>query len=1043
MNHLMIGLGGTGGRVLAGLRKRLLLQLGSERPAHLALDFLLVDDGTQLGRDNDPLWSVLGHALQLPRRNRLALDFGPQALSQGLLERPALRRGLGDLASTSELPKTLAAVEGGAGQRRLTHWALSLQLARCRDTIETLSRELRERSGRSATTWHLYCHLGDGIGSGLLPAMLQLLQRQAAESDPASRILVYGVLPQGLATPPEPGAAAGHDVAQAHAYATLLELSALAQAGRDEPAAGAHPPADAAAPGGFHLCYLSHDTDSRDASHDGGSRTPADAAERLAEFAFQKVAVLGQRWSQLVQLESAGSAASRFVGLGLQQLGPNERRLREHLSHEQALRVLNHLRYDHWRAALGYVDQPRPAAQAGAEVDEALRQRWGLSDTHLQLQNARAAPTAEADNPTTASGANSTTPGSFEMLWREYEAHFLPQLAALPEAQRLERLHALFEQAWQGGWHGLGVERFYAQADDDLFHLTDARAAGIEADLLQDWRAGRRSLHDCGRLVSALMADLAPRGDQVESRAEQHSAAAAHHEQQLAAIEQRWSGEGEGWAGLSQRLSGATAARRALELGNAATLLRERAIARTHAEACRFAQRHARRMASRLGDLLNLIDAVELSVASLAEQFHAKALATLPERSTSGTADSHADERRRSDEIRQRLLTQESRQTEHAAQLRQELFGILGERANFRTFALELTEDHLCNVLLARSATAVQTGLSPADLPALWSSLAQQWQDQPTRQAQDLRALADGALLGQPALSAGDTPQAALRPGTVPSHWGLISPADAPDELLQSLSTGLAQAITDAVSQVAPATAAAPQPAPLQITDGSTAPARPAAGTALLLDLLHALPATAGRPAAQTLTLLSLAPGLALSDSPWLRQLHDGYERVRLRTGAAAAALHVDGDPSRLPLLITPDAAQQASQARQVLLLAAALGLVHDSLDPATGAPRLLQVRLDADGFELERKVLGRTLADAALTLDSAAVRALRQAIEEADPARTVHDSSRHDALRAAMRNHIEAIRSAAPAAELDAVSLAWNEAARAVMRFVRQEAPL
>lgn len=1004
MNHLLIGLGGTGSRVLAGLRKRLLLQLGSERPAHLGLDFLLIDEGAQLSRENDPLWSVLGHSLQLPRRNRLALDLAPQALAAGLSERPALRRGLGELAQSADLPGTLVALDGGAGRRRLAHWGLSTQLGRCRDTLDTLGRELQQRSGHRRITWHLFCHLGGGVGSGLLPAMLQLLQRESR--DPASRVIVYGVLPEAVATPGE--ASAGVDAGQARTYATLLELVALAQAGNS---GGTNSGADQ--PGrSVDACYLNNDPQ---------------AAEALAELVFQKIAVLGPRWDLLTRLdagrlpgatpEPSTSCASPFIGFGIARFGPDERRLLQHLADEQAIRVLNHLRYDHWRPGLGYVDQPRPAAQAGTAVDDAMRQRWGLTEAALQLQPANAGDAAAAGN------------SSFDAFWREYETHFAQLVAKLPESQRLAQLRSLFEQALQGGFRGQGVERHYAQADDDLFHLVDARVGGIEVELVQDWRAGRRSLHDCGRLVAALMGDLEPRGDQAAAQAEQAASAAAHHEQQLADIEQRWSGGGGGWADLTQRLSGATSARREIDLGNAATLLRERCIALTRAEACRFAQRHARRLGSRLGDLLNLIDAVELTVGSLAEQYQAQAVANLPEREV----DAANDERRRIDEARQRLLAEETTQREHAAAVRDELFGILGERANFRTFALELAEDHLCQVLLARSASAVQRNLSTGTLPGLWDTLALRWQAPADRRASDLQGLAADALRGQPSSTA------------VPSHWGLITPdVAAPTELMQQLGTGLAEAITRVVASAGHGSAAAASVPQLASNAGHASQGDPAqTPAALQLDLLAAAASPQGRPAEQNLTLISLAPALNLADAPWLRPLHAAYEKVRLRNGLAAAALHVEGDASCLPVLVTPDQGELRAQARRLLLLAAALDLVHTSPDPAGAGMRLLQVRLDIDGFEMDRKVLGSTLADAAQTLDALALRELRQVIQEQDLARRVHEPARHDALRAAMRHHIETIRSGAPAAELDAISLAWNEAARAVMQFVRQEAPL
>lgn len=147
---------------------------------------------------------------------------------------------------------------------------------------------------------------------------------------------------------------------------------------------------------------------------------------------------------------------------------------------------------------------------------------------------------------------------------------------------------------------------------------------------------------------------------------------------------------------------------------------------------------------------------------------------------------------------------------------------------------------------------------------------------------------------------------------------------------------------------------------------------------------------------------------------------------------AATASIHREEDsPAWIP------------QARCVLLLAEAAGLIRQGVDPVSGVSRLLWPLVDEDGFDLEPRVLGTDLPDALTHISQEDFEVLRQALLGPEVNARLHAADRQEAIRQSMRARIEAIRSAAPASELDAVSLAWSQAARAAMRFVRQEAML
>lgn len=659
--HLFIGLGSGGADLLAALQRRWWLQ-GSGHDAATQPASLLIDSQTALQRPADAaLWTVLGTDLQLPRARRVGLSLGALDAGNQVMERRQVHQ-----AAQAQRQSVLAMVQAA------------------------LPPPLPGSGGQ--TTVHLLCDLAEPVGSGLLPALLAWLP--TLPDGPRLGLQVHARLPAA-------GALAGTQAAEARAAAALQEL--LAPVTPAAPADTALPPGQAGA-AAFDVCHLSD---------------APDAAGRLCNWLHLLAAVPG-----LAAGAAAPTRAGRLIVVGQQALGLDLPERWSHLSHEMAQRMLYHLRHDHWRAHLGYVDHPAAApAPALTQVGAEQLRRWGLHAEDL-LMLPGFDPAAAVDAATTVAAQ-----------WREYEAHFRTLAAAAPAGQRLARLLQLFETALAGGWHGQGVEPYYTQLGDDLFRLADACAQRIEADLLLEWRDGRLSLHACGEFVAALMAALAPLGERAADQARALLERVAHLEAQRGERERgqanaatrgvlaRIGGIGAiSGIGRLGRTPGAEATMRPdLAFDNALLLLRERAIALTLAAAQRFAAQYARALASRLSDLIGLIDAAELAIGTLAAEFEARALAGLPERHSQHPL----DPRVRLDTLRQQLLSDEAHQRRHADGLRRTLFDLLGKRANFRTFALEVAEDHLCQPLLAQCAQAVQDLLrDPAPPPPVGRSRA-------------------------------------------------------------------------------------------------------------------------------------------------------------------------------------------------------------------------------------------------------------------------------------------------------------------------------
>ena len=75
-NHLVIGLGGTGGKIIRELRKTIYQQFRKESPDGVNVEYLYVDSSDQdMGLDNED-WKILGTSVQLGKKNQLLITDG-------------------------------------------------------------------------------------------------------------------------------------------------------------------------------------------------------------------------------------------------------------------------------------------------------------------------------------------------------------------------------------------------------------------------------------------------------------------------------------------------------------------------------------------------------------------------------------------------------------------------------------------------------------------------------------------------------------------------------------------------------------------------------------------------------------------------------------------------------------------------------------------------------------------------------------------------------------------------------------------------------
>lgn len=995
MNHLILGLGGTGIRAWQAVHRSLLSRLESSQGLRrAAVDVCLFDTDARALQPEAAGWRALGSVQAPPAAQRLALEAEAPALAALLQARPELRGtvapdGQGWEARLQQLgafdaPLSQAGARlPGWPTRRLGRLLLAVHEAGMRGALDAAMQSLKARHGERPLVIHVVAHLGGATGSALLMEVLDLLARHP----PAVRtsVQVYLELPDQDSAADRPA-----PLAEVQAYAVLRELQAAAEAGR------------------FERCYLGAMADER-------GLQPLDAAaraQRLADWLYLRVTDEPDGLAT-PRRASAGVTPGEFAAYGLAERGTDRHAVHAHLSHELLLRLLAQLRYNHWRPGLGFVTHPQPAP---VEPMADLLAAWGLSDAHLQL----AVPLPEIDGD-----APAAVP--IEQEWQMLEAHYLNLIPLVPAERRLVELRRLFDQGLAERFRGHGIDQAFDQPDHAVRRRAVAVRQRVEGSLWDDWRQGRRALHDCGQLLAAVLADVADRFEPMRQEQRTLEAQAARLSQQLDEREQSAAGR---FGSPFSLLRGAAREReRERDLHEAAVQLREYAVARTRAAVVTLGLRLLTEIESQLTVLQGMVDAGELAVAALVEETDAAAAAALPAQPAAEGA-GRIDTRELLARWRTQLVTRESVQREHLRVLRAGLFAQLGEQARFRIFAQRMGEAPTCDALLAACAQRFPVSALQSVASAAWDAWATRLQHDPDLLSREMASLQTQASTGL-----GWSPEDA--PGAVVVERLRLPAAPRPVSVPQDEEA--AALVADEAALSADGDQLVAERPPEVVANVAVAVAAP--------QLLERFQRALYRPVSVqewpeghgALALTRVVRGLPLQALRRVQELHLRHEDYRLQAGRAALWLQPD-HTGPLPELLAADVDAQKARARTVVLLAEALGLLREEVDPLSGLPLLQHVRLDEDGFELDRVRLGQGPVDA---VEQARERVLHELFDEVsaallDPARQTAEA--HARLRDAMRERIERLRTRSPAAQWDTINRDWNEAARAAMKLVRQD---
>jgi hypothetical protein len=967
-SHLVIGLGGTGGRIIRALRKTL-ATVPEERLAGCHFDFLYVDSDAAAMNPDDPTWRVLGRSVALSPNQQLRIGgMNTQAVLGDLDRYPHLKSWVGDGPQMRTYLRENINVANG-GQRRRYGRLLFAQAARdFRGATLTLKQRLQGVSGKANITVHICAGLAGGTGGGaIVDAVAQVRQHVAANAVQAStyggdtvvddRVLLYLVLPEEI----PPG---GWDSGFYHAngYAALMELNAML--------VGQYLPADVAEAGelmtslprpAFNGAYL---VTNRNMA--GQIIEPEQAVPQLiADFIFQK-SVTSQT-EEVLRAENAenGNAADepsvenereperskRFLAFGIQRLVVPDEEVHEYFTYHFAFRAGRQFLFNNWANGIGFVDQPRNINFNPTLNDAAKLGAWLLSDEHLTLSR----PILPTD------GVNAQGRVIWQLIpvfWEMAKSGAVQAAmgAGKPE-EWLPRVQATLAQIYGQGYRTLGVASFYQQSKQAVGKMADQVRLVVEKDLFTQWKNGQYGLADLRSLLEAVVSYLKNKLNAAEATAGKYGEQADERRASLQAAVTELT-----HVGIVGKLTGKNKA-----LFNEAVVhLSAEYTLRTQAIGWQFAHVLLPEVIARLNELYDNVGEMTARVQAAVKEFERQYNSRLQTRTaaqSSPSAQGTFEHRERVfdmgqvTQIRDVLLADQQLQESTAQAFRETLFERLGPEADFTKFlttmdagTLQIALEGIADVKTEQAKNQLSAAQQKSLTANIVEKLAQQLGGNEDGLSKWVRDKANGAA----PFCTFDTAQVGAT-GT-----GTVVPAQPPRETCVVVLPESANASGFRSALVAKFKASFPP-------------------TTVVREKHEGAPENE----ITVYQLRNLFPLRWLSLAKFLR---GRYEQMCSPNSAAEYFVHSAGGEADYPPLFIMSPTEVAVKNVHYLLVAFALGLLNEKKDPKTGRVSLVCKYADANGFPQElhvassmKEALKEIPLDKMLTLRTMVRNALRE----------------------------------------------------------------
>ena len=929
MNHFVIGLGGTGGKIIRALRKSLYQEFHGGKANNVDIGYLYVDSSSEMMSMDDPSWKTLGTSVQLPKASQLLItDANLSSRLDNLASYPGLKHWLGSPQDWRDILNSIVGATLGGQKRRLGRFLFACKVGNYREQVQTQVKQLQQ-SGETEVTFHIVVGLAGGTGSGsVIDAVAQL--RDLYPDSKRFRILIYALLPDAYPH-------SNWDTGNYHAngFAALTELNAMS--------VGAYLPYDVTGVkerltlnDPFNGCFVFGNENENGLTVDVDKDLPG----IVADFLYQKiVAVNNVNWASLGRMENAENGdgspetapqgrtperSKRFLAFGIKRLAIPEEEISEYLTYSFARQAALQLRFNHWQAASGFIDEPRKLDFHEFVQQKETQLRWLLSDDHLSLALGILPEDVINKKWKSFTGEWEAVIPNFKLLVRERE-----------RATWLDELTKLCEKRYQDDYRTLGVAGFYRtklKASKDMAREIRSR---IEFELVNEWQVGVKSAWDVSRLLIALLESLDERLKACDEQVARARSAEEQAQSRVLGNAQKWAGMGL----LSRHVLGTPDSL----LDAHGVFLQEMYVYRTRAEGWSFAKSLLMEIIAEVTDLKGEVDRTANTLQQALKKFEVGINARLTD-TDGGDMRQHLIRFYDPGQVKaisRRLVMDEAEQKTQTSRVRAALVEKIGPDLSFARFNQRVSESTFLDVLETvcedNVRIAHQNLIQNPKERLLGVSIIDKLQDRYGANPQELKSYVSELV-------------------TRAGNFVALEPLE-----IHRAAPGIPLGVPTAVSKFTVILPRAPEQAEFSKTLKEALRGAKTGDVEIIESDV--------RP--NEITLVSITNLFPLRYLKPLKFLEEKYRR-RIDTGGARARLelHTEGDGNAWPRLYVASSAEVKHEALPYVLLAKALGLIYEGRNPATGADEVLLLTKDADGFDNAPVALGSNFVASADSLD-------------------------------------------------------------------------
>lgn len=568
-NHLIIGLGGTGGCILREFRKRVYQEFRSNEPNNgIHLEYLYVDSSDDDLNSRDG-WKTMGKSVHLKEAQKVSIHGLGLSMFQNMANYPGIRAFLNE--SDVEMMKNqlgpLVTAGIGGQRRRLgrTLFANNLASLAAGDDADFLTRvknsvnRIQQDSNDQMVTFHICAGLAGGTGSGsIIDAISQIRQEyKPVAGGTEYRIFLYLYVPEINVVNPR------HDSGfyQANGYAALCELNAMS--------VGKYLPLDITGRrdnftgevrrlldgiNAFDAAYLY--TNVNEAGKTLNIRTALPAA--TADFLFQKtVASENSKMNRLVGCENDGAGpekdnngdttrSRKFMSFGIRSIEYPESEIEECVTYNLARQAARQLQFNFWQDGIGYGERSMDEIGTGYRdtiKNKKTREELHLSNSHLMLSK----PIIENEGSKRWRDIDETWESRTQMFADEVQKGDDKKSWFAAFTKRVD-------EYFDNNYRSHGVKQFYEIQSREIRGYASALRRHIEKYLFDQWHAGTMSLIEAEKYSSILIEDCKERITAFKQQASVQEEEAKKQTLVIKDINDEW--ENIGW--LKDAITGAS-----------------------------------------------------------------------------------------------------------------------------------------------------------------------------------------------------------------------------------------------------------------------------------------------------------------------------------------------------------------------------------------------------------------------------------------------------------------------------------------------------